>query len=157
MVLVLQVRLVHIGELAKRTGVNPKTIRYYEEIGLLPRAARAPSGYRQYTAEDVGRVEFIRSAKALGVALGEIKEVLAFRDRGVSPCPYVLQLIDAKLTEIHTRIRGLQLLARDLQRLRRAAAKIPGREIVAKARFCHILENRELLASQGRVGTSRKH
>jgi DNA-binding transcriptional MerR regulator len=116
---------MQIGELAKRTSVNPKTVRYYEDIGLLPHAARAPSGYRQYTAEDIGRVEFIRSAKALGVALGEIKEVLAFRDRGASPCPYVLRLIDTKVREIHGRIRGLRMLARELQQLRRAAAHIP--------------------------------
>jgi len=70
MVLVWQVRVMQLGELGKRTGVNPKTIRYYEEIGLLPAPARTPSGYRQYTAEDAGRLEFIRSAKALGVALG---------------------------------------------------------------------------------------
>ena len=148
MVLVWQVRLMRIGELANRTGVNPKTIRYYEDIGLLPRAARAPSGYRQYTAEDVGRVEFIRSAKALGVALGEIKEVLAFRDRGVSPCPYVLNLIDTKVAEIQDRIRGLQFLAGDLRRLRRAAAKIPQSEVAAKARFCHILENKALRSTE---------
>ncbi len=155
MVLVQQVRVMQIGELGKRTGVNPKTIRYYEEIGLLPAAARTPSGYRQYTAEDAGRLEFIRSAKSLGVALGEIKEVLAFRERGVSPCPYVLQLIDAKLEEIHAHVRGLQLLARDLQGLRRVGAKIPDRQIAAKARGCHILENQALLASKGESGSSR--
>jgi len=139
---------MQIGELAKRTGVNPKTIRYYEGIGLLPAAVRAPSGYRQYGVEDVGRVEFIRSAKALGVALGEIKEVLAFRDRGASPCPYVLRLIDTKVREIQGRIDGLRMLARELQQLRRAAAHIPPKQIVARARFCHILENKALRSPQ---------
>ena len=138
-----------IGELARRAGVNPKTIRYYEEIELLPRAARLPSGYRQYAEEDVERLEFIRNAKALGVALAEIKEVLAFRDRGVAPCPYVLKVLDAKVKEIQGRIRGLRMLAQDLRRLRRASARIPAKALAARARFCHILENKQLLKTAG--------
>jgi DNA-binding transcriptional MerR regulator len=82
------------------------------------------------------------------VTLNEIKEVLAFRDRGESPCPYVVKLIDAKVEEIQDRIRGLQLLARDLRRLRRAAARIPRSRVAAKARFCHILENKKLLSRE---------
>ena len=138
-----------IGELARRTGVNTKTIRYYEDIGLLPPAARTPSGYRQYGEEDVDRLEFIRNAKALGVALEEIKEVLAFRDRGVSPCPYVVKLLDANVTEIRGRISGLRILAADLKRLQRAATRIPAKELTARARFCHILENKQLLETAG--------
>ena len=138
-----------IGELGRRTGVNTKTIRYYEGVGLLPPAARTPSGYRQYGEEDVDRLEFIRNAKALGVALEEIKEVLAFRDRGVSPCPYVVKLLEAKVTEIQGRIRGLRMLAADLRRLQRAATRIPAKELTARARFCHILENKQLLETAG--------
>jgi DNA-binding transcriptional MerR regulator len=137
---------MRIGELAKKAGTNPKTIRYYEAVGLLPPAPRTESGYRQYTDEDAARLEFIFSAKALGVALGEIKEVLAFRDRGTYPCPYVLQLIDTKTKEIEMRIRGLRLLAGDLKRLRRAAASISLKESATKARFCHIIENQKLLS-----------
>ena len=138
-----------IGELARRTGVNPKTIRYYEEVGLLPRAARLPSGYRQYTEEDVERLDFVRNAKALGVTLEEIKEVLAFRDRGVAPCPYVMKLLGAKMKEIQGRMRGLRMLAEDLRRLQSAAIKIPAKELSTKARFCHILENKQLLGTAG--------
>ncbi len=138
-----------IGELARMTGVNPKTIRYYEGIKLLPRAARLPSGYRQYGEEDVEQLEFIRNAKALGVTLEEIKEVLAFRDRGVAPCPYVLKLLDVKIKEIRGRIRGLRMLAEDLRRLQRAAVKMPAKELTARARFCHILENKQLLKTAG--------
>jgi DNA-binding transcriptional MerR regulator len=142
---------MRIGELAKTVGVNPKTIRYYEEIGLLPPAPRTESGYRQYGDEDARRLEFIRSAQALGIALGEIKEVLAFRDRGAYPCPYVLRLIEGKLQEIELRIQGLRFLAGDLRRLHKAAAAIPPEKIAAKARFCHIIENRNLRQSQKRA------
>lgn len=133
-----------IGELARRTGINPKTIRYYEEVRVLPPASRLASRYRQYREEDVERLEFIRNAKALGVTLEEIKEVLAFRDRGVAPCPYVLKLLDAKVKEIQERIRGVRMLAEDLRRLQRAAVKIPAEELTAKARFCHIIQNKQL-------------
>ncbi len=139
---------MQIGVLAKRAGLNPRTIRYYEQIGVLPAAPRTQSGYRQYTDQDRERLAFIRNAQALGVTLDEIREVLAFRDRGVSPCPYVLKLIDAKVEEIQDRIKGLQLLAGDLRRLRRAATRIPRSRVAAKARFCHILENKKLLARE---------
>lgn len=135
---------MQIGVLAKKVGVNPKTIRYYEQVGLLPPARRTQSGYRDYRDEDAARLEFIRSAKALGVTLDEVKEVLAFRDRGTAPCPYVLQLIDAKVREIEQRIRGLRLLATDLKHLRQTGAKLPRRQVAAKARFCHIIENQRL-------------
>jgi DNA-binding transcriptional MerR regulator len=147
---------MQIGELAKKAGVNPKTIRYYEEIGLLPPAPRTDSGYRQYADRDAARLEFIRSAKALGVALEEIKEVLAFRDRGTYPCPYVLTLIDTKVKEIELRIRGLRMLAGDLKRLRKAAASISPEESAAKARFCHIIENQKLLKTELDIPVDRK-
>ncbi|MGQ0548257.1 MAG: heavy metal-responsive transcriptional regulator [Armatimonadota bacterium] len=136
---------MRIGEFAKEAGVNPKTVRYYEELGLLPPAPRTESGYRQYAEKDIERLEFIRSAKGLGVSLDEIKEVLAFRDRGTYPCPYVLTLINAKVEEIELRIQGLRMLARDLRRLRKAADSIPPKESAKKARFCHIIENQKLL------------
>lgn len=148
---------MQIGALANRAGLNPRTIRYYEQIGVLPVARRTRSGYREYTGADFERLEFIRNAKALGVTLEEITEVLAFRDRGVSPCPYVLELIDAKVNGIQDRIEGLRMLARDLKHLRRAAAGIPRSSIVGKARFCHIIENQKLLQrKQGPAGVRKR-
>lgn len=144
-----------IGELAKRVGINPKTIRYYEEIELLPPARRTESSYRQYADKDANRLEFIRSAQALGISLEEIKEVLAFRDRDVYPCPYVLGLIDTKVQEIESRIRGLRMLAADLKRLKRVGAALPVEESIAKARFCHIIENQNLLQLKRRQGPQR--
>lgn len=147
---------MRIGELAKQAGVNTKTVRYYEGIRLLPPAPRTESGYRQYTEKDVEQLEFIRSAKGLGVSLDEIKEVLAFRDRGTYPCPYVLSLINAKVEEIESRIQGLRMLARDLRRLRKAAGSIPREESAKKARFCHIIENQKLLQPSERPPARKK-
>jgi len=140
---------MRIGGLANKASLNPRTIRYYEMIGLLPPPPRTAAGYRPYSGKDLERLAFIRSAQALGIALQETKEVLGFRDRGTYPCPYVLQLIDAKVRETESRIRGLRMLADDLKRLRKAAAAIPPTTLAAKARFCHIIENQELFQHVG--------
>ncbi|MHB1064860.1 MAG: MerR family transcriptional regulator [Georgenia sp.] len=77
---------MRIGELAREGGVNPKTIRYYESIGLLPEPDRTASGYRDYEPSDLARLTFIRSAKRLGISLDEIREILAFQQRGEARC-----------------------------------------------------------------------
>ncbi len=80
---------MRIGELADRVGVNTKTIRYYESIGLMPEADRSPGGYRIYDETDRKRLLFIRTARRFGLSLDEIAEILAFRERGKPPCRYV--------------------------------------------------------------------
>ena len=62
----------YIGALAKATGINPKTIRYYEGIGLLPRAKRTNAGYRTYHPDDAKRLQFIKKAQTMGLSLEEI-------------------------------------------------------------------------------------
>lgn len=79
-------RLMRIGELAAELGLNPKTIRYYEEIGLLPEPRRTQAGYRLYDAADRERLRFILKAKAVGLTLEEIKLVLDVRSNGQPPC-----------------------------------------------------------------------
>src|SRR5437879_12487138 len=71
-----------IGHLAKETGVNLETVRYYERRGLLPKPPRSASGYRLFPAEAARRLRFIRRAQELGFSLREIRELLALR---VSP------------------------------------------------------------------------
>src|SRR3546814_4886966 len=69
------------GELAQRAGVSIDTVRYYERQGLLPEPARQASGYRSYVSGDVGRLQFVRRAKALGFTLEEIRDLLALSGR----------------------------------------------------------------------------
>lgn len=71
---------MRIGEVAERVGVNPKTIRFYESIGVLPEPPRTPSGYRDYEDEHVERLRFIKAVQRLGLKLEEIGEVSAFRE-----------------------------------------------------------------------------
>ncbi len=111
---------MRIGELAARFGLNPKTIRYYEEIGLLPRADRSESGYRLYDERDVERLGFIRRAKTLGLSLDEIRDILSLQQEGSPPCGQVLDLIDLKSSAIEQRIAELQAFRAELATLRAA-------------------------------------
>lgn len=135
---VVSVEELKIGQLAKRMGLNPRTIRFYEQAGVLPEPERTVGGYRVYTADDEARLRFIKAAQRLGLKLGEIKEVLAFRDRQERPCPYVADLIATRLTEIDQRMRDLQTLRQELTGLQRRINEegvAPG-----KSRFCHFIE-----------------
>lgn len=108
---------MHIGQLARQTGVPIDTVRYYERNGVLPPPARSISGYRDYQPHDVARLRFVRRAKVLGFTLGEIRELLALSDHRdddmadlKAAATVKLADIDHKLAEL-TRIRaGLQAL-----------------------------------------------
>ena len=108
-----------IGELARETGISDKTIRYYEDVGVLPQPARLDNGYRVYDERDVARLQFVRHARALDLSLDDIEEILAFRERGEAPCLYVIRLIEAKIDEVGQRIAGLEKLRQELIDLRR--------------------------------------
>ncbi len=109
---------MRVGELAAHFGLNPKTIRYYEEIGLLPRAERSESGYRLYDERDVERLGFIRRAKTLGLSLDEIRDILSVQQTGEPPCGQVLDLIDMKISVIDQRMAELQVFRAELATLR---------------------------------------
>jgi DNA-binding transcriptional MerR regulator len=131
-----------IGELTRRTGVSVKTIRYYEELAILPRAERLPNGYRVYRSEDVDRLRFVRGARSLGLTLDDIGEVLVFRDRGEAPCRYLVDLLQAKIVEVGARIADLEHLRDDLQALGDAAQRLPLDDIEMKNCVCHLVQDR---------------
>src|SRR5712691_5324026 len=91
-----------IGELARRTGVTAKAIRFYERKGILPQAERAPNGYRLYDGEAVGMLHFVKQASGLGLTLAEIKEIVAIRQGGRPPCTHVHQLLRVKASARET-------------------------------------------------------
>ena len=131
---------VQIGELSERTGVSKKTIRYYENIGVMPVALRTDSGYRRYDDGAVARLGFVRAAQSVGLTLGEIREVLAFRDRGEAPCRHVAQLIDTHARDLAERIVALQAMHQDLQRLAERARAAPAMA-ADDTLICHIIES----------------
>lgn len=112
---------MRIGELAERLGVTTKTIRFYESIALLPDPARTPSGYRSYDEPDAERLTFIRTAQRLGLSLDEIKEIIAFRDRGERPCGYVAEVLDRQVSDLDRRIEEMRGLRDELKQLQARA------------------------------------
>src|SRR5262245_18806960 len=117
--------MFQIRELSVRTGVPAKTIRYYEQIGLLPPAQRAPNGYRRYGDADVERLQFIRSARSLDFTLDEITEIMAVRDRGTPPCRYVMNVLRDRISEIEDRILRLGRIEEKLKNLYHAGRHLP--------------------------------
>ncbi len=106
-----------IGELARQAQINPRTLRYYERIGLLMPSARTAAGYRLYTAPDAARLAFIRRAQVLGLSLEEIAATIALREAGTAPCRHVRATAAAKVALIEERISALQVLRDELLRL----------------------------------------
>lgn len=104
--------VVTIGQAAKATGVAAKTIRYYEEIGVLPMPSRTDAGYRQYTEQGVQQLQFIRRARALGLPLHRLKALAALNDGGprTSMRPRLLEVVRAHLATVRQRMRELARL-----------------------------------------------
>jgi MerR family transcriptional regulator, copper efflux regulator len=129
---------VRIGELAARAGISTKAIRYYEQIGILTSPARTASGYRAYDQTALGRLGFVRAAQALGLTLGEIRQIIAFRDGGAAPCAHVTALLQQRAAELGARIAELQQLRGELEQLAERAATLDPKQCTPE-RVCHII------------------
>ena len=127
-----------IGEVAERSGVAAKTLRYYEDIGVLDAPQRSPAGYRLYEADVLARLEFIRSAQALGLSLGEIRGIVALRDDGETPCGHVLDLLRARSQEVARTIRRLRAIDAELKALVARAESLDPAQCDA-TRVCHLI------------------
>ncbi|MCP3822634.1 heavy metal-responsive transcriptional regulator [Streptomyces sp. A3M-1-3] len=118
---------MRIGDLAAARGLTAKTIRFYEQAGLLPEPPRTPGGYRDYApGTTTTRLEFIRHGQSAGLTLAEIRSVLVLRDSGQAPCAQVTELIDRHIADIEGRMAELREARTVLRALaRRAAATDP--------------------------------
>jgi len=134
-----KVKPMLIGEVERRSGVPAKTIRYYEGIGVLTAPAREASGYRSYDDTVLDRLAFIRAAQAAGLHLGEIREIVALRDRGETPCSHVTDIIGRRAAEIDRQIAELEHVRAELRRLARRAARLDPKDC-RPDRVCHIIE-----------------
>lgn len=112
---------MRIGEVADRLAVNPKTIRYYESMGVIPEPARTASGYRDYAEEDVRRIQFVKAARRLDLSLDEIREILAVADRRQKPCGHVQAVARRKVRELDERIAEMIRLRDELREIERTA------------------------------------
>lgn len=105
-----------IGEVAAISNLPVKTIRYYEDIGLLtPAVRRSESNYRLFEPTVLNRLAFIKRAQSLGLSLHEIQELLSVHDQGQLPCDEVKQNLQRKMQQITEQIEALQVLRTELQ------------------------------------------
>lgn len=106
-----------IAALAKHTGFNATTIRYYEAIGLLPPAPRGENRYRLYPKETIRLLQFVAKAKALGFTLAQIKEIVGIAQQGGQPCVHVRILVEEKLADLDQMLTDLIALRKRLKRI----------------------------------------
>lgn len=131
-----------IQKLAQLTGLSPKTIRYYESIGLLPSPQRTPNGYRDYNENDLERARFVAGIRSLDLSLDEIAEILAMRDRREAPCRTLLDRIEQKANQIEERIQALRQMEVDLRKLHELGLTFPTDDVDGKNCICHLVSER---------------
>lgn len=104
-----------IGILAKQTGCNIETIRYYERIGLLPKPLRSQGGHRLYADDDVRRLAFVRRSRELGFTLDEVRRLLHYVDDGSYTCAEIREITVEHLAEVRRKLAELRRLERVLK------------------------------------------
>ncbi len=128
--------MLKIGQVATECGVSVDTLRYYERLGLLPRAARTQSGYRLYDPRVIERLRFIKRAQSFGFTLEEIKQLLQLPTAEPRTCAEVLQVIARKLEDLDRRYEEIKRLRREL-----SAYKAECERAVAGRKSCPVIED----------------
>ncbi len=128
---------LQIGTVALRCGLTVDTIRCYEKQGLLAKPARSQGGFRLYEEAAVEHLSFVSQAQTLGFSLDEIRELLLLRNAGEEACSHVHDLLDQKLTVIHTKITELRKLERHLREAKGRCDRELARECVGR---CPVIE-----------------
>jgi MerR family copper efflux transcriptional regulator len=130
---------MHIGGVAKKIGLTPDTIRFYERTALLPRPSRTVGGFRQYADTDVDTLRFIRQAQGLGFTLKEVRELLALRGSRLQPCAPVHLRLQTKLLQVRRKLRDLRTLQHEL----RAALRTCKKELRRQNSRCPLLSGKQ--------------
>ena len=110
---------MRIGKLADEAGVHIQTIRFYERRELLRKPRRLSSGYRDYTADAVRRVRFIKQSQEVGFTLKEIKNLIRLREQRLHSASQVRAVVESKIESIDEKIRMLQTMRNELSTLLR--------------------------------------
>ena len=130
-----------IGELARRTGCEVETIRYYEREGLLPAPPRSDGNYRQYSEQDAERLLFIRHCRSLGMSLDDVRVLQHFQAEPELACDEINAMLDRHLEQTELQIASLQRLQKQLQSLRNTC------HTHLSAKQCGILQNLQSAAA----------
>tara|TARA_R110002110_G_scaffold3665_2_gene18931 strand:+ start:7456 stop:7896 length:441 start_codon:yes stop_codon:yes gene_type:complete len=113
----LEIAMLTIGTLARRTGTKVQTIRYYEQIGLMPEPGRTAGGQRRYGEADLDRLAFVRHARQLGFTLEAIRELLDLSDHPGKSCQEADQIARRQLRQVELRMARLEALRTELERM----------------------------------------
>lgn len=142
--------MLSIGTLAKRTGTKVQTIRYYEQIGLMPQPGRTEGGQRRYGEAELDRLAFIRHARQLGFPLGAIRELLDLSDNPDRSCAEVDSIAHRQLQQVEARLARLEALRGELRRMIGECAG----GTVAQCRVLEVLrDHAECLTDHDKIGT----
>lgn len=118
MLMTTEDKRLKIGEVAEFSQLPIKTVRYYEELGLLtPTVSRSDSNYRLFEPNVLTRLAFIRRSQSLGLTLREIQDILQVHDEGKLPCGEIKSNLERKVQQINEQIASLELLRDDLTHL----------------------------------------
>ncbi len=139
--------MLSIGKLGAETGVKVPTIRYYEQIGLLPPAERSAGNQRLYSQRALDRLTFIRHARDLGFSLDAIRELLGLADNRAMSCKAVDAIARTHLTDVRARIRRLHALETELQKMLDHSAH----GTIADCRVVEVLGNHALCADDSHM------
>jgi len=141
--------MLTIGTLGKKTGTKVQTIRYYEQIGLMPEPGRTAGGQRRYGSGELDRLSFIRHARQLGFSLDSIRELLDLSDSPDHSCAHVDSIAQKQLHQVEARIARLEALKTELQRMVHECAG----DTVGQCRVLEVLrDHAECLTEHQEIG-----
>ena len=137
-----------VKQVAERVGLPSRTVRYYDSIGLVSPGERSAAGYRLYGPEDVGKLQFVRQAKGLGLSLAEIRGLIDAAEEGCcgGVMPELQRLLDAKVSEVDEKIAELQAFRGRLAAYRAGTGS--GCGCSGHGAFCECLDEAPLLQIQ---------
>lgn len=108
---------MRIGQLARAAGTKAETIRYYEREGILPAADRTDSNYRDYSADHLATLSFVRRSRELGFSMAQVRELLALSDRDDKPCESIDKMVQQQIAEVERKIADLARLREELNHM----------------------------------------
>ena len=128
---------MRIGEVAEKVGVSVDTLRYYERLGVLPRAHRTTGGFRSYGDEVIKRMKFIQQAQALGLTLKDVRQLIVDQGRpGRDRCRKVRYLLAVRLDDVDQKLAEL----RDFRRTLRSHLDACAKALEAQSPTCPVME-----------------
>ena len=133
---------MRIKHISQETNLPAKTIRYYEEIGLLLPSRRFGNGYRDYDKEALDRVRFVAGARSLDFSLDDVRDILALRERREASCRVVLAMLEERANEINRRIAEMQRIEDELRKLYRLGQTFSTDDVDGKNCLCHLVSMR---------------